>query len=51
MRWVADFARDVRKCPATDFYPAVSLVTEGFIAMDAALLEDLEKDAKAGAAA
>ena len=50
LRWIADFCRDVRKCPGTDFYPAVSLLTEGFLAMDAALLDDLiaeaeEKDA------
>lgn len=47
LRWVADFCRDVRKCPGTDFYPAVSLLTEGFLAMDAALLKDLIAEAVA----
>ncbi len=46
LRWVGDFCRDVRKCPATDFYPAVSLLTEGFLAMDAALLDDLLAEAE-----
>lgn len=41
LRWVHDFCRDVRKCPGSDFYPAVSLLTEGFIDMDAALVDDL----------
>lgn len=46
LRWIADFCRDVRKCPGTDFYPAVSLLTEGFLAMDAALLDDLLAEAE-----
>ena len=41
LRWVGDFCRDVRKCPGSDFYPAVSLITEGYLAMDAALVDDL----------
>lgn len=38
LRWVEHFAKDVENCPGTDFYKAVSLVTVGFLEMDAEML-------------
>ncbi|WP_162610840.1 TorD/DmsD family molecular chaperone [Gordonibacter sp. An230] len=42
MNWVPQFCEDVARYANTDFYRAVASMTEGFIAMDAALLEQME---------
>ncbi len=45
LNWIHHFAEDVRNCPGTDFYKAVSLVTEGFLEMDRSMLEEAAAEA------
>lgn len=39
-RWIARFGEDVRRMPIGDFYKGLSLLTEGFLAIDAELLAE-----------
>lgn len=40
LNWVPRLCADMKKYARTDFYKAVALLTEGFLAMDAELLEE-----------
>lgn len=39
--WVPAFCADIEKCAATDFYKAVAKITNGYLRLEQALLEDL----------
>lgn len=40
LNWVPRFCEDIRKIPCTDFYPAVSLITEGFISQEKSMFSE-----------
>lgn len=39
--WIPAFCADIEKCASTDFYKAIAKMTEGFLHLESALLEDL----------
>ena len=41
MNWMGRFCADVERYASTEFYRAIAKMTAGFLAMDAALLDDL----------
>lgn len=49
LNWAGRFCADVAKYSSTAFYPAIAQMTEGFLAMDDNLLEELAADADAAA--
>jgi TorA maturation chaperone TorD len=42
MRWVPDFVRLVQRFSKTDFYRGLATLTEGFLALDAEVLDELD---------
>lgn len=42
LNWVSEFCADILKFAETDFYKGVARITDGFLRMDRAILEDLK---------
>jgi putative dimethyl sulfoxide reductase chaperone len=42
LNWVPAFCADVEKCATTEFYKAIAKVTNGYLRMEQAILEDLD---------
>ncbi len=40
LNWVPRLCEDIRKCPGSDFYKAVSLITDGFLKQEKEFLSD-----------
>ena len=41
LNWVPAFCADIEKCAATDFYKAAAKITNGYLRMEQAIIDDL----------